>query len=62
VIELIEKQFHLTKNLMKTCVKKGVRKLQFGMQCENFQNHVHRLAINAHEVPRGAVDGECEYV
>jgi hypothetical protein len=58
VIELIEKQFHLTKNLMKTCVKKGVRKLQFGMQCENF----HQIAINTHEVPRGAVDGECEYV
>ncbi len=43
---------------MKTCVKKGVRKLQFGMQCENF----HRIAINAHEVPRGVVNGKCEYV
>jgi hypothetical protein len=58
VIELIEKQFHLTKNLMKTCVKKGVRKLQFGMQCEIF----HQIAINAHEVPRGVVNGKCEYV
>jgi hypothetical protein len=46
---------------MKTCAQKGVRKLQVGMQCENFQNHVHWPTINVHEVPHGAVDGECEY-
>lgn len=46
---------------MKTCVKKGVRKLQVGMQCENFPNHIHWPTINGHEVPHGVVDGKCEY-